>query len=247
MTSPSRYPRAAVLISLCCAAVCCAAVSTTLSACALTSKSDPLRPRYFSPETGGSDSATPASAFGAPGNGLSLRLGRVSASSNLREPIVFRRSELEFGYYDDRRWTERPEVYVRRALSRALFEQRGVTRAMTGLTPTLEVELVAFEEVRAPVHKARVRAIAMLHDQRVGRLEQTVTVEREIRDKAKGKGEGEGEGEEDDIDATVLALSEALQLAVEEISQRVLVQLNQIAQSVPSEAPAAAAPAIVTE
>ena len=239
MTSPSRYPRAAVLISLCCAAVCCAAVSTTLSACALTSKSDPLRPRYFSPETGGSDSATPASAFGAPGNGLSLRLGRVSASSNLREPIVFRRSELEFGYYDDRRWTERPEVYVRRALSRALFEQRGVTRAMTGLTPTLEVELVAFEEVRAPVHKARVRAIAMLHDQRVGRLEQTVTVEREIRGKAKG--------EDDDIDATVRALSEALQLAVEEISQRVLVQLNQIAQSAPSEAPAAAAPAIVTE
>ena len=209
----SRLPRARWSLAL----ACC-----SLAACALTSKSDPLRPRYFTPESGGAESApTTAPGFGPSSAGLSLRLGHISASTNLREQIVYRRSELELGYYEDRRWTERPEVYLRRALSHALFEQRGVVRAMSGPVPTLEVELVAFEEVRAPQHKARLRAIAMLHDQRFGRFEQTVTVERPIV------------GDDDDIDGVVRALSEALQSAVAEISQRVVDQLTAMAQSAP--------------
>jgi cholesterol transport system auxiliary component len=202
-------------------AACCA-----LGACALTSKSDPLRPRYFTPESVGAEA--PAPAFGpSRGPGPELRLGRITASANLREPIVYRRSATELGYYDDRRWTERPETYLRRALANALFEQRGLTRAVSGQAPTLEVELVAFEEVRGASHKARLQAIAILIDRRLGRLERTITVERPVA------------GKDDDIDAVVRALAEALQIAVGEISQRVV---EQVAALAPAEPPAGAPP-----
>src|SRR5687768_6369916 len=114
------------------------ALCALLGGCALTSKSEPWTSRYFTPEAaGGSESpADPADAGGA-----RLRLGRVSAGKHLRERIAFRRSEHELGYYDDRRWTEQPDVYLRRALSAALFEERGIHRVVSSGSPTLEVEL----------------------------------------------------------------------------------------------------------
>jgi cholesterol transport system auxiliary component len=191
-----------------------------LSSCALTSKADPMRPRYFTPESAGPDRVPGASQF----SGFSLRLGRVVGGANLREQIVYRSSEQELGYYEERRWTERPEVYVRRALSHALFEQRGLTRAVSGVAPTLEVELVAFEEVLAPAHTARFRAIAVLRDERASRFEQTITVERPI---AVGK-------DPQDAAPVVRALAEALQQGVAEISDRVLQQVTAFPQPGPA-------------
>jgi cholesterol transport system auxiliary component len=198
------------------------AACAALAGCALTSKGEPLRPRYFTPES----APASARAMRTPATNLRLRLGRVAAGSSLREQIAYRDSEHELGFYEERRWTERPEVYLRRALSHALFEERGATRVVAGFAPTLEVELIAFEEVRAPVHAARLQAVAILHDERIGRLEQTITVERPI----------EGVAGARKNDAWVQALSEALAQGVAEISDRVLAQ---VAALEPPETPAA--------
>lgn len=196
-------------------------VCTSLAGCALTAKGEPLRPRYFSPET-----IEPAArALRAPASSLELRLGRVVAGSSLREQIAYRDSDHELGFYEERRWTERPEVYLRRSLAHALFEERGATRVVSGAAPTLEVELTAFEEVRAPAHKARLQAIAILHDERIGRFEQTITVERPIAPVPDARKD----------ESLVQALSEALAQAVAEISDHVLAQL---AASTPPESPA---------
>jgi cholesterol transport system auxiliary component len=159
----------------------------------------------------------PASASAsAPASGLRLRLGRIQGSSHLRERIVFRNANGELGYYEGRRWTERPEDYVRRALSRALFEERGLTRVVSGAAPTLELELVGFEEIRGPARTARIEAVVVLHDERVVQLEQTVRVERPVR------------AARDDASAAavVKALAEALHAAVVRIADEVSARLR---------------------
>src|SRR5579859_2713520 len=121
-----------------------AAASIGAAGCALLSKSDPVVPRYFSPEPAAAAEPALVVPAAAP---LELRLGRVNAGSYLRDKIVFRNSAYEVGYYEERRWTEKPEAYVRRALARALFDRRGIHQVISGPAPTLEVEVTAFEEV----------------------------------------------------------------------------------------------------
>lgn len=106
------------------------------SGCALTTKGDVVTVRYFSPEH--LTSRLTAAAVAAPGPpGAEMRpsrglvLGAVSSGSNLRERIVFRSGAHEIGYYEDFRWTERPETYVRqvrgeRAVGGAAREGRHV-------------------------------------------------------------------------------------------------------------------------
>src|SRR4051812_5919368 len=88
--------------------------------CALLSKSDVPTRRYFSPEL-----LAPATRGVARSN-AELKLGRVTASPSISERIMFRESIHEVGYYDDRLWTERPEAYLHRALTRVLFEEQGL-------------------------------------------------------------------------------------------------------------------------
>jgi cholesterol transport system auxiliary component len=187
-----------------------------LGACALTSKSEPLTPRYFTPDyiAAAPRQVVPASAGSAAGV-RQLRLGDVRGGTHLRERILFRDASNALGYYDERRWTERPEDYLRRALARALFEERGLQRVVAGAAPTLEVELVGFEEIRAPTRKVRLQAVVLLHDERVVRLEETVTVERPVRSR----------GGDDDAGAVVTALSEALRAGVTYIADRVAAQI----------------------
>ena len=157
------------------------AVVLALSGCALTSKSDPLVPRYYNPE--GDDALARPAADGYTGSGrviTELRLGRVTGASYLGERIVYRDSSHELGYYDERRWSEKPDIYLRRALGRAFFEQHGVHRLLAGAGPTLDVELTAFEELRSPTPTARVSATFILQDGRVVLREQTITVDRPI-------------------------------------------------------------------
>jgi cholesterol transport system auxiliary component len=189
------------------------ALCTLLAGCALTSKSDPWTTRYFSPEaaTGGESPAAPTDA-----GRVRLRLGRISAGKHLRERIAFRSSEHEIGYYDDRRWTEQPDEYLRRALAAALFERRGIGRVVSGGSPTLDVELVAFEEIRGQRPRARLRAVVMLHDQRSGHLERTIGVERPVSQMDGGE----------QPEAVAQALAETLRVAVEQISALVETELS---------------------
>ena len=60
------------------------AVAAALSGCALLGKSEPLVPRYFTPEYDGD--AAPAQ----PRSELRLRLGRVEGWSHLRERMAAR-------------------------------------------------------------------------------------------------------------------------------------------------------------
>jgi cholesterol transport system auxiliary component len=143
--------------------------------------------------------------------GLQLRLGRVEGWTHLRERMVTRNAAREFSYAEDRRWTERPEVYLRRALARTLFEERGVVEALSGRAVTLEVELIAFEEVEQP-HQARLQALLLLRDDHHSLLQETITVEQPVQ---------AGAGPQ----AAVDAFSQALRVGVTRIADHVVTRL----------------------
>ena len=198
----ARAPRCALLL--------CALSALFAAGCALTTKSEPTAPRYFSPERAG-DVTRPATRQAGPM--AELRLGRVSAASHLDERIVYRDSEYELGYYQERRWTESPDQYLKRRLARVLFEERGLLRVVGGAAATLELELVAFEEIRAPKRLARVQVTTRLHDQRSVRWEETLTVDQPVA--ATGDG----------ADVMVEALGTALRAVVDRVADRVVREL----------------------
>jgi cholesterol transport system auxiliary component len=179
-------------------------------------KSEVLSPRYFSPEGASLEAAARAPAASETG-GLELRLGRITAAPYLDERIVFRDSSYELGFYEERRWTERPESYLRRALSRALFEKHGVRRIVSGAGPTLDVELSEFAEVRGTRPVARACATYMLYGNRLVRREATVTVDVPIAASLP---------ERDSPEPTVRALTEALSNAVQQVVDQVVAELR---------------------
>ena len=189
--------------------------------CALTSKSQPIQPRFFSPERSG---AAPEPASAPAPLAMELRIGHVTAASYLDERMVFRDSPVELGYYQERRWTEAPEEYVRRRIERALFEERGLRHVVGGSAPTLEVELTAFEEIRNPKRIARVQVSARLQDARLVRWEETMTVDVPVAASSK----------ESSADELVLALGDALTLMVNRLAERVTAELGAPPRLAPS-------------
>ena len=180
--------------------------------CALFSKGDvPVR-RFYDPMTA-ELSAPPGSPVRS---NAELRLGRVTSGESIDERVIFRKSPNEIGFYDDRAWTERPEVYLRRELSRALFEDRGLRASEHAGGPTLEVELVGFEEVKAPSHVGRVTIAMQLSDAKGLALQQTISVDKPVAQTASQKEGG----------AVAQAMGEALHAAVEEVAGRVLADLD---------------------
>jgi cholesterol transport system auxiliary component len=132
-------------------------VAAAIAGCALTSKSPPLDVRYYALETTAAERTVDASR-------VKIRLGRVSASSHLRSRIAHRASPIEIELYETRRWTEPPEAYVRRSLEHELVERGALVTG--GKALELEVEVVAFEEQRAPP-TAHVRLRYVLIDDRL--------------------------------------------------------------------------------
>ena len=186
-------------------------IACLLGGCALTSKADPLAVRLYSPEHV-KPRLTAATSEAKATDGPAVELGRVSSSHHLREKVVHRDSPHELGAYDDRRWTERPETYVRRELSRTLFEERGFRRVLVGTAPILDVEVVAFEEVRLPkAHAARIQLHIVLHDGRDVLLEETIGVDKPVPDEY-GK---------DGFDGFVTAMAQALDDVAARVSDRV--------------------------
>ena len=198
-----------------------AAAALLTAGCALTSKSEPIAPRYFSPER--TADAVHASKP-PPEMPIELRLGRVFGASHLDERLVFRDSDYQLGYYEERRWTEEPAEYLRRCLARVLFEERGLRHVVGGAGPSLEVELTGFEEIRTPKRVARVQMTARLQDARVVRWEETMTVDQPITDTGSG----------DPASRMVAAISAALSSAVDRIADRVVSDLSTTAPPSPS-------------
>lgn len=203
------------------------ACASTTGGCALLTKQDPLAPRYFSPESsGGGAVAGGAVAQDAARatSGLALRLGRVSSAAALKERIMHRDSAHEVGFYEERRWTERPEVFLRRALERALFEERGLSRVVSGAGQTLEVELTELEEVRGASPVARLRLTYALHDGHLVRRARTLVIERPLAQSAEGE-------------AIAAALGEALREAIERVGADVVDDLRATAAPLPTCSP----------
>jgi len=144
-----------------------------LAGCALTSKGEALTPRYFTPLVELDGAAQPS----ATRPGAELRLGMVAPAAHLEQRIAYRIGDTELAYYDDRRWSEPPEELVRRALERELFERRGLSRVVSGAAPTLDIQVIGFEELRERPPRARVSLRVTLHDDRRSQLERTFSVD----------------------------------------------------------------------
>lgn len=140
-----------------------------LGATACVSTPDP--PRYFRPLAPAAEGAP------APLSSARLTLARIEAAEHLGERIVWRRSEVEFGFYDQERWTEPPARFLELAVARELFAKRGLRHAERG-APELQLRLLAMEEILLPQHKARVRVWLRLVDPlREAQLERWVEAE----------------------------------------------------------------------
>lgn len=164
--------------------------------CALTSKAEPRELRYFTIEA---TAAAPSGPVCGP-----LRLGRITAGTYLERAIEHRISPVELVPYDTLRWSEPPATYVRRAISRAVFAQ-GVEQAVGGAAPVLDVEVVAFEE--SARGGGRVELRYELRDERRVLASGVVGAERAAR--AAG------------IEATVVAIGDALAATSDELAIRV--------------------------
>jgi cholesterol transport system auxiliary component len=206
----------------------CSLAALSAAGCALTSKSEPIAPRYFSPDRASDPARSSTKLSGVPPE---LRLGHINGASHLDERLIFRDSDYELGYYEERRWTEEPAEYLRRRLARVLFEERGLRHVVGGFAPTLEVELTSFEEIRSPKRMARVQVAVRLQDARIVRWEETMTVDQPITSNDKG----------DLADAMVAALGVALSTTVDKIAERVVSDLTAPPPPAPTPPPATSA------
>ena len=196
--------------------VLCAITMSFAPGCALLSKGAQGNARYFSMDLApGRPGAVATEAPGTRGSPSEMRLGRVTGAPHLEERLVFRGSDYEVGYYRELRWTEPPEVFLKRLLARVLFEERGLRQVVGGAGPTLDVQLTALDEVRGPQHLARAQVTATLHDEHVVLWEETLTVDHPIV-------EGGDLGE-----ATVEALGKALRVTVDRVAGRVVRELDE--------------------
>ncbi len=197
--------------------------SSLLPACALLSKAEPLSTRYFTPQYAAPSETqvTPATHSPQPlptASALSLRLGLVSAASNLRERMAYRPSEHEIAYYETRRWSERPGSYLEHALSRSLFERHGLTMVVSGSAPTLGVELKRFEEIVQKPHRVRVEVTMVLQHDKIAQFHETVRIEQKVAEV----------DPEQAPEAVVHAFSLALQAVVERVAERSVQTLKAI-------------------
>lgn len=190
--------------------------TSLLSGCAFFGKAAPLDVRYFTLDEG-----TPAAAPATPAPavaGKKLGLGSVTAAAHLQSRIVFRDSGVELGFHELQRWSERPDAYVRRAITRALFQERGVEQVLSGGGHVLDVDLLALDEFTGDAPKVRVTLVYSLHDDVKVALENTVTIEKPIAKK-------------NDAPATVTAFREALHEAIAAVADQTVAKLATLPNS----------------
>jgi ABC-type uncharacterized transport system auxiliary subunit len=181
-----------------------------VSGCAFMKSNHAPPIHYYTPETVEAASDPPSPLHST----LALRLARVDAAAYIQDRIAFRDDSAEVGYYGNLRWSEPPEAYLRRAMARTLFQRHGMREIVSGAGPALEVDLEAFEELRAPRHVARVVVTWRLRDDRTVLVERTLTVERPIR--------GDERDRVANADAVAHAIAGALDGVVDELAGEVV-------------------------
>ncbi len=189
-------------------------LAVSCSACALTSRGEILDVRWFTPEH-----AHAQAEAASPAPSVALRFARVRSGPDLGQRIVHGDGAFEVSYYEDLQWTERPELYVRRALDRTLFEDRRFQRVLGGDAPGLDAEVLVFEEVKtSSMHAARIVLRIVLSTDHV-LFEDTVGVVEQVT----------GNRFED----VVAAMARALEAASLEVARRVGVALARPISVVP--------------
>jgi ABC-type uncharacterized transport system auxiliary subunit len=159
-------------------------------------------PRFFRPESAALDGAAVAPSVGA---GVPLRLRPVQGTPLLRERIVWRTSSVEYGLYDQRRWSDLPASYVERAIESALRGTPGVRLTDAPGAAVLRVEVVAFDEALAPVRVAAISlAVKLIDTEQVRLIDRTFSVEAPIANETPA--------------ATAVAMGKALDEAVEAVA-----------------------------
>jgi ABC-type uncharacterized transport system auxiliary subunit len=139
----------------------------TLGGCLLRS-SDP--PRFFRPGSATLDAAVEHEADAPAPGGVAIRLRAVRSEPFLRERIVWRTAESEYGRYEQRRWIDLPAHYVDRALRARLRSTPGLRLTDDPRAIALYIDVLAFDEVLAPVHAADVALAVTLENPVRGRL-----------------------------------------------------------------------------
>ena len=129
---------------------------------------DAAAPRFYHPDA--TTLGAPIDPPPGPATRTSVRLRPVHEAGFLRERMVWRVSEVEYGRYEQRRWNELPAQYVTRAMTNAL--QASPTLLLSGdlVAASLALDLLAFDEVVGTPHVARVTVRASLRAPSSGTL-----------------------------------------------------------------------------
>ena len=181
-----------------------------LPGCALLTKADVVPTRHFSLESLSTAGAPASASANTPAPvSAGLRLGRVTGPPFLEDRPAWRRGAWEAGQRNDLRWTEPPTEVLRRHLARALFESHGLVQRVSRESPTLEVELIAFEALPESPARARVAVAARVVDRARVLWSATLTAERAYDTLVGG----------DEAAALVGALAAALDGVVEDIAR----------------------------
>jgi cholesterol transport system auxiliary component len=148
-----------------------------------------------------------------------LHIRRVSATTDLATRIAFGDGAYEVGYYEQRRWTESPDLYVRRALDRALCQERAFRCDGEGDAALLEVDVLRFQEVKTEkAHSALVSLRVVLTTDRP-LLDDTIQVVEPVDGTS--------------FDDVVAAIGRALDEAADRVANRVGSQLSERGQGPP--------------
>ena len=129
----------------------------------------PGSPRFFRPGSATLD-ATAEDEVDPTAGRIAIRLRGVQSEPFLRERIVWRISEVEYGLYEQRRWIDLPAHYVERALRTRLRATPGLRLTNDLRAVALRVDVLAFDDVLAPAHAANVALAVALEDPVRGRL-----------------------------------------------------------------------------
>jgi len=186
------------------------AVALLATGCLYRSAPDP---RFFRPQSAALDGAAAAPATQSAQAAVPLRLRPVTATPLLRERIVWRASPVEYGLYEQWRWSELPEHYVERALESALLATQGVELTEQPGAAALSVEVVAFDEVLAPARVAAVSLAVDLVDRGRRRiLERSFGAQAPIADETPGAtAAAMGKALDEAVAAVAAAVEESLQ------------------------------------
>jgi ABC-type uncharacterized transport system auxiliary subunit len=128
----------------------------------------PDAPRFFSPGAttldGGGETDAPVAGA------IPVRVRGVRAEPFLRERIVWRVSNVEYGVYEQRRWIDLPAHYVARALEARLGATPGVRLTNDPRAVGLHADVLAFDDVLGPPRAAEVAIAVRLEDPTRGPL-----------------------------------------------------------------------------